>query len=155
MIQLSVIGTPKALARPRVSSRGGFPRMYDSQTKEKGQTLWQLKPQYSEAPLAGPLAIDLVFAMPIPKSASNIRRRLMIEGELYHIFRPDLDNLSKFILDCMNGFIYIDDSQIQELHARKIYSTIPSTLIRVVPVEEAKIKPGKREATNESDCGDC
>ena len=36
--------------------------------------------------------------------------------------RCDLDNYLKIVMDAMNGFVYLDDSQINEIHATKSYS---------------------------------
>ena len=38
--------------------------------------------------------------------------------------RTDVDNLSKFILDSMNGVMYEDDRQIASIHATKILDDV-------------------------------
>lgn len=43
--------------------------------------------------------------------------------------RPDIDNYIKFVMDCLNGIIYKDDSQVVHVEATKIYSTDPQTII--------------------------
>ena len=37
--------------------------------------------------------------------------------------RRDLDNLSKAVLDAMNGIVYKDDCQVVDLHLRKFYNS--------------------------------
>jgi crossover junction endodeoxyribonuclease RusA len=37
--------------------------------------------------------------------------------------KRDIDNILKVLLDAMNNIIYIDDSQITELHIKKVCST--------------------------------
>jgi hypothetical protein len=71
--------------------------------------------------------------MAIPKSTSAKMRTQMLNGVVYHFKRPDCDNLAGFYLDCMNEVIFNDDAQICDLHVRKIYSLVPSTLIRIRP----------------------
>lgn len=39
----------------------------------------------------------------------------------YHTSKPDLDNLTKALKDALNGVIYVDDSQICFLDAKKHY----------------------------------
>lgn len=65
--------------------------------------------------------------MPIPKSWSN-RRRKAIVGEP-HVFKPDCDNLLKFIGDALNGMAWEDDAWIYEASIEKIYSLEPRTII--------------------------
>jgi crossover junction endodeoxyribonuclease RusA len=37
--------------------------------------------------------------------------------------KRDIDNILKVLLDAMNNIIYVDDSQITELHIKKVCST--------------------------------
>ena len=69
-----------------------------------------------------PIAINLVFGMPIPKSTPKSRRQAMFEGIIKHTKRPDVDNLTKAVLDALNGVAWEDDSQIVRLTATKEYS---------------------------------
>ncbi len=131
MLLLEIFGDPIPLKRPRTRKIGGFVSVYDPQKKEKDQVRWQVKSQYREKPLSVPLFLDLIFGLAIPKSTSRIRRKCMLENEIVPMKRPDVDNLIKFILDCLNGILFDDDSQIISLHARKIYSEYPRTIIRV------------------------
>ena len=85
-----------------------------------------------------PLALDIIFFMPIPKSLSSIKKRQRENGLIAHICKPDLDNLEKFVLDCLNGLVFKDDAQICEMRAKKIYSSKPGTLIRIIPLADEK-----------------
>ena len=58
----------------------------------------------------------------------------MLVGKLHHMVKPDVDNLQKFILDCMTGIIYKDDAQIIKITATKVYSATTRTAICVRPV---------------------
>lgn len=129
MLILEIAGNPIPLARPRFCRKGNYVGTYDSQKKEKEQVQWQLKSQFRNQPFDFPLAIDLTFFMQIPKSTPKGKKRQMICGILQHIKKPDIDNLQKFILDCMNNLIFVDDSQIIELNAKKLYAENPGTLV--------------------------
>ena len=75
-------------------------------------------------PVAGPLSVDLIFSMPIPKSVKAA------SGDK-HIKKPDLDNLVKLVLDAItdSGAIWHDDSQIVAITAHKMYCTRPQTWV--------------------------
>lgn len=51
---------------------------------------------------------------------------------------PDIDNLTKTILDAMNGVGWRDDSQVIEIHARKIVSHSESDERTEVKIEKAE-----------------
>ena len=69
--------------------------------------------------------------MPIPASTSRPRRSQMINGMLSHIKKPDIDNLNKFLCDCLKGIVFVDDAQVVELNCRKIYSQTPRTVVKI------------------------
>lgn len=133
MISLDLFGIPIPCARPRVNFASR--RVYESPEQErlKEGTRWQLKSQYRETPLGCPVSMDITFYMPIPKTTSKPKQRQMLNGVLHHITKPDIDNLQKFVLDCMNGIVIEDDKRVVEIRARKVYSTKPGTLIRIYP----------------------
>lgn len=140
MIIIEVLGRPIPLNRPRACKRGEFIRMYDSQVQEKKQVQWQVRSQYQEDPLKTPLLVDLDFIVPIPSHTSKVRTRLMLQNDLPPMVKPDLDNLIKFILDCLNGILFDDDSQIVEISARKKYGSIPRTVVRAISMNEIEEK---------------
>ena len=43
--------------------------------------------------------------------------------------RPDIDNYIKFVMDCLNGLVYKDDSQVVDIYSNKLYATNPQTII--------------------------
>lgn len=81
-----------------------------------------------DAPLDVPIAIWMNFYMPIPKSATKKQLR-EIEKHPRHYRKPDIDNLQKFALDCLNGELFKDDSLIWSVNALKGYHTEPGTYI--------------------------
>lgn len=145
MISLDLFGDPVPQARARTFRRGSKSITYDPMAKLKEGYKWQIRSQYREEPLTVPVALDIVFMMPIPKSTSKTKTAAMLNGTIYHIKRPDLDNLEKFLLDVLNEVVLKDDAQIVELHARKIYSSKPGTYVRIIPVAN------QTKQTNEND----
>ena len=118
-------GSPLALARCRASTNNGILRIWDSQAEIKVISGLQLRKQLgSEEPFpAGiPLEVDCVFYFDIPKS----RHKQVHENDIM-LFKPDIDNLLKFILDASNKVLFRDDSQIAILTSQKRYSQNPRT----------------------------
>lgn len=136
MLLLEVFSPPIPNKRPRATRKGAYITVYDPQKKEKSQMKWQLRSLYREMPLTVPLIVDLTFFLPIPKSTSKVRRHQMLINQIPPMKKPDLDNLEKFTLDCLNNIVYEDDSQIIELKSRKCYSDRPRTIIRIGTMEE-------------------
>lgn len=53
-----------------------------------------------------------------------------------HIFKPDLDNLIKYICDiCSNNVIYQDDCIIASITAKKVYSELPRTEFTLMEIK--------------------
>jgi Holliday junction resolvase RusA-like endonuclease len=138
MLILEIFGDPIPLARPRACKRGNFVTIYDSQQKEKEIVKWQARAQYREEPLQGPLFVELLYGMKIPKQTSKVKYRQMLQGMIVPITKPDIDNLIKFTFDCLKGIVFGDDSQIAELAAKKFYSEKPRTVIRVLTIDEVR-----------------
>lgn len=135
MITLDLFGDPVPLNRPRFTKAG---RCYDNQKKIKEGYRWQIKSQFRKDPLTVPIALDIIFFMPIPKSLSKIKKRQMQNGMIGHIKKPDLDNLQKFVCDCLNELVFEDDAQVCEMRSKKIYSCNPGTLVRIIPLADEK-----------------
>jgi len=76
-------------------------------------------------PLLGPVAVDLVFTMPKPKSAPKTRLT-------WPVVKPDIDKIVRALLDsAKTAGLYVDDSQVVDVHAWKVYpSEAPGALSR-------------------------
>jgi len=117
-----IAGDPTPLARPRFSHK----RVYDSQKNIKIVASISIKQQQGDAPLLdGALHLDVTFYMKAPVSISAKRRQLLYGTN--HLFKPDLDNLIKYICDICNNVTYEDDSIISSISAHKIYDENPRT----------------------------
>lgn len=138
IISIELVGNPIPQKRPRFSRQGNFVRCYDSQLKYKESYQFRIKSQFRENMLNGPLSLDIIFFMPIPKSASKREKTKMVEGIVFHTKKPDLDNLLKFAIDSLSKIVFGDDRQIVDICARKIYSRHPATMIQVIPIKDEK-----------------
>ena len=131
MIKFTIIGSPKALKRHRPSARGGY---YDPSSKDKKDILLQIAKYRPKQPFARDIRISIRFTMPIPKSwyRSGKYKHLLrdkFKGIRNHSVKPDLDNLIKLISDVLQPDFYVDDSQICEIYAEKIYGERPNTAV--------------------------
>ena len=136
MICLDIYGIPTPQHRPRFSRVGDEVHCHSDQKKIKQSYQWQMKSQFRNKPIDGPVSIDLIFHMPIPKSISGIKKKQMINGIMHHMNRPDIDNLQKFILDCLNKIIICDDCQVVEIRAKKVYGERPGTYVKIIPMNQ-------------------
>ena len=114
-----IMGDPVPLARPRFNVRS----IYDAQKNKKLVAGINLRNQHGDRPyLEGPLHLDIHFFLKIPVQGKHSRL-----DNRYHIYKPDLSNLIKFIEDIGSGLIYHDDSTICSINSTKKYSIEPRT----------------------------
>lgn len=75
-----------------------------------------------QKPLEGPLTVAVTALLPIPKSETIARKKLMHDDLIRPTKKPDIDNIVKAVLDALNGVAWVDDKQICELTAAKRYA---------------------------------
>ncbi len=128
MNQIIIDGLPV----PWAAHCGYGRRSFNPRFKEKEFYQWQIKSHWNqEAPLTAPVSITIVYHMPIPLGTSKPKRLQMLNQKIHHIKRPDVDNLNKFLCDCLKTIVMEDDSQVVHIDARKIYSERPRTVIDI------------------------
>lgn len=114
-------GNPISLARPRLTRTG----VWDSQRKLKVVNAIDIRSQHGDKGFfEGPLLLDVVFFLPFPAS---IKLQELYKKQHYHVFRPDLSNLLKFIEDVAAKVLYQDDCLIVEIRCCKVYDDNPRT----------------------------
>ena len=107
-------------------------KYFDRQHAKKEEVRNIVKNQMKDQePFSTPLKLTIEFHMVIPHSWSKIKQRNALKKP--HAGIPDLDNLTKFIYDALNGVLWKDDAIIFELAARKFYSTEGKTVFIVEP----------------------
>ncbi len=79
-------------------------------------------------PWDGPVGIELHFGLPKPKSAPK-RRRVWPDK------RPDLDKLTRAVLDALTYVVFADDSQVIEIRASKDYGP-PGVVVEIRRIVE-------------------
>lgn len=134
IMKIWIPGKPIAKARPKFYRRDNYVGTYNPQETEEGRWLLTAKHQITKC-FEGPVFLIMRFQMPIPKSTSKKKHFMMSINEIKHTKRPDLDNLCKFVKDCLNGEAWKDDSQVVEMKAQKMYSQEPGTFVNILEAE--------------------
>lgn len=117
-----IYGNPTPLARPRLAHN----HIYDSQANQKVVASIDIKNQQADTPfLTGPLHLSVTFFMKTPESIS-LKKKEALYGK-YHIVKPDISNMIKYIEDIATGIIYNDDCLIASIDSKKVYDAIPRT----------------------------
>ena len=72
-------------------------------------------------PEEGAMKVMLIFIMPKPKTVKRPEPSVA----------PDLDKLTRAALDALTSVAYVDDGQVTEIHAVKIYGNTPGVEVRL------------------------
>ena len=128
-IRFVVPGVPVAKGRARMT-RAGF-AYTPGKTRDWEAHVRLAASQASLRPYSDAVGVEIVFALPVPKSFSAKRRAAALAGDIHPAKRPDIDNLAKAVIDAMNAVVYDDDRQIVNLRLRKVYAEVPETRVSV------------------------
>lgn len=122
--------------RPRVSKFGTYmPEKYVLYKETIKNSFQKQKPNFT--PFTGEIKVKIEAVFSVPKSYSKKKREalLPIPGVEHsgagYIHRPDVDNISKTILDALNGVAYVDDCQVTGLLIFKEYGYEDKVIIEI------------------------
>ena len=87
-------------------------------------------------PFEGKIKLNIIAYFELPKKVSKTKEEEMLTGKIRPTKRPDIDNITKIILDALNKFAYKDDAQIVEATTIKMYARTPKVLVRIEDLEE-------------------
>lgn len=133
-IQFEIPGEPQGKRRARFVRAGHFIKGYaDPKTVNYETFIREMfcvaYPGFS--PLEGQLEVEVRAFCGMPKTISKKKRALMESGELRPAKRPEVDNISKVILDALTGLGFKNDSQVVRLVVEKAYSERPRVEVEV------------------------
>jgi Holliday junction resolvase RusA-like endonuclease len=116
-IIFDVIGEPDAQKRPRARRRGPHVGVYQEKSMWYGVVAHEagLQRQNGVEPCEGPVRMFLTFRM-------KRRKGLPKTFERPHIVAPDVDNLAKTVMDCVQHVLMGPDSQVVALTIVKRYA---------------------------------
>jgi Holliday junction resolvase RusA-like endonuclease len=129
--RFTVPGKPIPKKRPRFSRQGLRVVTYDAQKREKERFRSYIK-AFPKEPFRDAVYLSVDFGMPIPKSTLKKNKKLMVDGDINHTKKPDIDNLIKFVMDACTGIFWVDDSQVGAVFACKFYSDVPETIVKII-----------------------
>jgi Holliday junction resolvase RusA-like endonuclease len=133
-IEFTVDGSPHGKGRPRFRRFGNFVQTYTDAKTKSYETLVKeaaIKAMENRPPIEGPVKLDLIIRLPVPKSYPKKRSEACLNGSEWPTKKIDLDNIVKSIGDGMNGIVFLDDSQIVILRAVKKYAAEAGVDVRV------------------------
>lgn len=134
LAQLTILGEPVAQKRHRTVNIKGFNRNYDPSAADKKDFLSIVQDNAPEKPFDKPLKLIVDAFFTRPKSHFGTGKKLGLLKEtapLYHVSRPDWDNVGKFVSDALNKIYWRDDSVLCEVGVRKRYSENPRIEIKI------------------------
>ena len=136
-VKFTVLGTPVAKGRPRMTRQG---HTYTPQKTVAYENLVRLvyQRQCGSVKFGKDIPLDVRIAAyyPIPKSVSKKKRQMMVRHQLRPMKRPDTDNVCKSILDSLNDVAYHDDAQVVDCQVRKFYGEDPRVLVKIIGLED-------------------
>ena len=143
MIKLIIPGNPIAKKRPRFARKGNYTQTYNDQQTEESLFLFECRQQLKDIkPIKEGVGVFVTFYMKRPKNHFGTGKN---EGQLkpsapkHHITKPDIDNLNKFVFDCLNQYTWKDDSQIVFVFSEKKYAEKnPRTEIIINDIDNIK-----------------
>lgn len=134
------MGAPVAQGRPRAGkSFTGKTVLYDpAKSRDFKQYVRLIAAQHAPKKLiTGPINLSVDFYRPIPKNLQTKPKLKLIEqGVLLPITKPDVDNYVKGVKDGLNKVIWQDDSQVVSMNVRKFYSMTPKVVVHISYFEE-------------------
>lgn len=128
MITFVVNGSPVGKHRHRSAVLpNGMIHNYNSKTNQDYEKLvrWEYKRQCPNTYFVGELEVVINAFYNIPKSWSKKKKQAALNGEIRPTTKPDVDNVSKILLDSLNKVAFDDDKQVADLHIHKFYSDEP------------------------------
>ncbi len=124
MIKITIPGNPIPQARMRLAKFGVF----DPNHKDKKIIRSMLEEFRTGEEIEYP-EVSFIFYMPIPKSVSKRNLPVYESGFLRHDKKPDVDNLVKLYLDCLDNIILNGDQKVSLGPCLKLYHPHPRTIV--------------------------
>jgi Holliday junction resolvase RusA-like endonuclease len=123
-------GQPRARAFARKMGAKHVARMYDSDVADAWKRAVDLgiEREHRALPVVldpvGAFEVKLAFFFRRPKSHYGKGGHVKASAPVFHVSKPDADNLAKLVLDRITrgGQIWRDDSQVAKLHVEKYWA---------------------------------
>ncbi len=131
-----VKGKPLGKQRPRITRKGiaytpAKTVSYENLIKFTFQSLFP-----DHTPIEGIVEVNIKAIFDVPTSYSKKKTKDLLENHRLYDKKPDLDNISKIVLDSLNGIAYKDDKQVALLSINKEYGAEPKVIVAIKEVKE-------------------
>lgn len=95
---------------------------------------------------SGPVMLRLVAVFPTPESWPRATQKLAQQGKVWHVGKPDLDNIEKLILDALNKLAWADDGQVAMVQKAKRYGNPARVEVTITALEQPPeaVTPGQK-----------
>lgn len=139
MINFFIPGKPTGKGRPRVCRNVTYTPKETKDYETLVRTCYKQKYGDKEPiPTKTPVEVEIYAYFKIPKSMPKKQKELIENNELFPTVKPDGDNISKIILDALNGLAYADDNQVTDLTIYKQYATTDAAVGVLVNIREKR-----------------
>ena len=130
-------GKPQGKARPRfnTTTKAVHTPLATRQYEQTIRYAYLSSTTSGERCHCGAVRVEIHAVFPVPKSWSKIKKSKAIAGEIMPETKPDADNISKAVLDALNGLAYKDDSQVIDLSVKKRYGEVGHVSVRIEDME--------------------
>lgn len=138
-IKFKVIGKAKTKERPRFTQKGFI--YTPKTTVDYEQAVRNAYIEQANGFSFGkdkPVYLRVVEYRIIPKSFSKKKREQALNDEIFPIQKPDVDNITKIVMDALNQVAYYDDGQVIAAPPIKLYSKNDMAYIDVYMCEMNK-----------------
>jgi len=137
-ITIIIPGDPVAKGRPRFANRGKFAQVYTDKKTRAYEKRIRIRAEMLMRDdrlerLNGPLFSVIMAYRGVPKSWPKYKRQNALNGTLFAMSKPDLDNYTK-VVDGLNGVVFEDDSRIIGTLGFKTFSREPRLEITLAPM---------------------
>jgi Holliday junction resolvase RusA-like endonuclease len=140
IVTFTIPGNPVGKGRPRVSSRGGFSRMYTPEKTASYESRVAMAGHMAMGDcsvIEGAVMVTLEIVVPVPASWSKKKQAAALAGQVLPTTKPDIDNVEKAIFDGLNGVAWKDDVQVVDVAKRKRYGATPGVAVTIQPMGAA------------------
>lgn len=136
-IAFTVPGEPQGKSRPRFDSIRH--RTYTPTKTKQYEELIAYCYRFAGGNLFdGPVTVTVLACYAVPTSISKRKQALLLAQEEPVKRKPDIDNVTKAVLDALNHIAYNDDKQVISLVAAKCYAEKPCLMIEIEGVSQVQ-----------------